>query len=59
MLNAGDKVAILLSRRDEIRTIDLTVANEPTLEWRLYPGAGTTDAQKRNLQDWLAVAASQ
>ena len=56
MLNAGDKVAILLSRRDEIRTIDLTVAKEPALEWRLYPGAGTTDAQKRNLQDWLAVA---
>jgi len=58
MLSAGDKVAILLSRRDEIRTIDLTLAKEPTLEWRLYPGAGTTDAQKRNLQEWLAVVSS-
>jgi predicted metalloprotease with PDZ domain len=50
----GDKVSILLARRDVLMRIDLTLGEEPkrgAVEIR----ADATDAQKRNLSAWLGL----
>jgi predicted metalloprotease with PDZ domain len=53
----GQKVSLLVSRRDELKRIDLTVGKEPALEWRLTQAGCATEAQKRNLERWLALTA--
>jgi len=49
-----DKVSILLARRDELMRVDLTLGEEPK-KWALEIRPDATDAQKRNLDDWLGL----
>jgi predicted metalloprotease with PDZ domain len=53
---AGDKVSFLLSRRDELKRVEMTVGKEPELEWRLTEASGTGEARK-NFERWLRPTA--
>lgn len=49
---AGDKVMVLVSRRDQLQRILLTLAGQPrNLQLEIRPDA--TEAQKHNLENWL------
>jgi predicted metalloprotease with PDZ domain len=50
----GDKVSILIARREVLMRLDLTLGNEPK-RWQLEIRPDATDAQKRNLERWLGV----
>jgi predicted metalloprotease with PDZ domain len=50
----GDKVSILLARRDVLMRLDLTLASEPK-RWQLEIRPNATDAQKQNLANWLGL----
>jgi predicted metalloprotease with PDZ domain len=52
----GDRVSVLVSRRDELKRIEMTIAKEPMVEWRLTEASGATDEQKKNLERWLRPA---
>lgn len=48
----GDKVAILVARRDQLTRIPLTLGEEPK-KWQLEIRADASEVQKRNLEHWL------
>jgi predicted metalloprotease with PDZ domain len=48
----GDKVSILVSRRDRLERIPLTLGEEPK-KWELEIRPDATDAQRQNLNAWL------
>lgn len=48
----GDKVSLLVSRRDKILRLELTFGEE-TRKWQLELKPDATAAQKRHLDDWL------
>jgi predicted metalloprotease with PDZ domain len=50
----GDKVTILIARRDLLKRIELTFGTEPR-QWRLEILPDRTDAQKQNLAAWLGL----
>jgi predicted metalloprotease with PDZ domain len=50
----GEKVSILLARRDVLMRIDLTLGEEQR-RWALEIRPNATDAQKRNLANWLGL----
>jgi predicted metalloprotease with PDZ domain len=50
----GDKVSILLARRDLLKRLDLTLGTEPA-RWHLEIRPDATDAQKQNLARWLGL----
>jgi len=50
----GDKVSILLARRDVLKGLDLTLGTEPA-RWQLEIRPDATDAQKQNLASWLGL----
>jgi predicted metalloprotease with PDZ domain len=50
----GDKVSILIARREVLMRLDLTLGNEPK-RWQLEVRPDATDAQKRNLANWLGL----
>lgn len=50
----GDKVSILIARRDVLIRLDLTLGNEPK-RWQLEIRPDATDSQKRNLESWLGL----
>jgi predicted metalloprotease with PDZ domain len=52
----GDRVSVLVSRRDELKRVEMTIAKEPMVEWRLTEASGATDEQKKNLERWLRPA---
>jgi predicted metalloprotease with PDZ domain len=49
----GDKVALLVGRRDRLVRLDVTLGNEPGRAWRLEPLPNPTDAQKQHLAAWI------
>ncbi len=49
----GDKVSILVARRDRLARIPLTLGEEPK-KWQLEIRPDATEAQKQNLEKWLA-----
>jgi predicted metalloprotease with PDZ domain len=49
----GDKVTVLVARRDKLQTIPLTLGEE-SKKWQLEIRPDATDAQKRNLDEWIA-----
>ncbi len=49
----GDKVSILVSRRDRLMRVPLTLGEEPK-KWQLEIRPDATESQKRNLEKWLA-----
>jgi predicted metalloprotease with PDZ domain len=49
----GDKVTILVSRRDRLMRVPLTLGEEPK-KWQLEIRPDATESQKRNLESWMA-----
>jgi predicted metalloprotease with PDZ domain len=52
----GDKVSILVARRDQLTRIPLTLGEEPK-KWQLEIRPDATESQKRNLEKWLGKPA--
>jgi predicted metalloprotease with PDZ domain len=52
----GDKVSILVARRDQLTRIPLTLGEEPK-KWQLEIRPDATESQKRNLDNWLGKPA--
>jgi len=51
----GDRISILVARRERLLTIDLTLATEPTREWRLEVLPELSRSQAAHLTAWLRV----
>jgi len=49
----GDKIVMLVSRRDRLTKVDVTLGTEPGRAWRLEVNPDATDAQKAQLNAWL------
>ncbi|MDA1183624.1 MAG: PDZ domain-containing protein [Acidobacteria bacterium] len=50
---AGDAVALLVARRDELRTLEAVFGAEPPGQWRLEVDPAATDAQQQQRNLWL------
>jgi predicted metalloprotease with PDZ domain len=48
----GDKVSILLARREQLLRLDVTLGTEPR-PWRIEVSPEATDTQKQRLASWL------
>ena len=51
---AGDRVRLLVARRDRLTTLDVTLTGEPGRPWRLQVRPDQTAEQKARLEGWLA-----
>ena len=49
----GDKVSILVARREQLTRIDVAFGAEPSKGWRLEVNPTSTDTQRRMLDAWL------
>jgi len=49
----GDRISVLVARREELRRVDVTLQAEPPRQWVLEPLPGATDAQRERLRAWL------
>jgi predicted metalloprotease with PDZ domain len=49
----GNKVSMLVARRDELMRLDVTFGSEPPRAWRLEVQASPTSAQEMQLRAWL------
>jgi predicted metalloprotease with PDZ domain len=51
---AGDKVTVLVARRDRLTRIPVTLGAEPGRAWRLEVAPAATDDQKARFATWVA-----
>jgi predicted metalloprotease with PDZ domain len=49
----GDAVALLVARRDALRTIEAVFGAEPPTQWRLEVDPAAADTQQRQRDQWL------
>ncbi len=49
----GDKVAVLVARRDKLTRLDVTLGAEPARVWRLETLSTATDEQKARFSAWI------
>ena len=49
----GDRVTILLARREQLQHLELTFGAEPPRAWRPEPDPAATADQQKTLADWL------
>jgi predicted metalloprotease with PDZ domain len=49
----GDRVSILLARRDRLLRVDVTLGAEPARTWQLEVNPAATAAQRKLLDQWL------
>ena len=49
----GQKVMLLIARRDELKRLAVTLAPEPVSSWNLVPRRTATPDQRRHLESWL------
>jgi predicted metalloprotease with PDZ domain len=49
----GDRVRVLVARRDRLTTIDVTLGVDPGRAWRLELRSDATNEQKEHLATWL------
>ena len=49
----GDRVALLVARRDKIMRLEVTLGVEPGRAWRIEPLATATEAQKQHVASWV------
>ena len=49
----GDKVSVLIARRDRFQRLDVTFAQEPARDWVVDLTPDPTDAQKAHRKAWL------
>ncbi|MCU1278453.1 MAG: putative protease [bacterium] len=50
---AGDKVAFTIFRRDELRLVEVTLADKPVEKFKITPSAEATPAEKAANEAWL------
>jgi predicted metalloprotease with PDZ domain len=50
----GDRVAILVARRERLRTLDVTCAAEPPQRWQLEVDPAANTVQQERFRAWLA-----
>jgi predicted metalloprotease with PDZ domain len=48
----GDKVSLLVARREQLTRIDVTLGREPAEGWRLEPDPSATPEQQARLKAW-------
>jgi predicted metalloprotease with PDZ domain len=53
---AGDRVSLLVARRERLMRLDLTLGTEPARQWRLEVRPDATDTQKAQLAAWLQAS---
>ena len=49
----GDKVTVLVARRDRLMRLEVALGAEPGRAWRLEPAPNATDEQKARLTAWI------
>ena len=49
----GDRVQLLVARRDQLMRLPVTIGAEPPRDWRLETSGSATEAQRAQLTDWL------
>jgi predicted metalloprotease with PDZ domain len=49
----GDRVTVLVARRDQLLRVPVTVSSEPPHRWELEIAPGASTAQSSRLQSWL------
>jgi predicted metalloprotease with PDZ domain len=49
----GDRVSVLVARREQLMRLDVTLGPEPPRQWRLEPRPDASDIQKARLDAWL------
>jgi predicted metalloprotease with PDZ domain len=49
----GDRISILIARREKLIRLDLTLAQEPPRSWQLEPRPDASAEQKEHLAAWL------
>ena len=49
----GDKVVVLVARREQLRRIEVTLGTEPADAWKLEAHPDATPAQQARLEAWL------
>ena len=49
----GDRVSVLVARREQLMRIDVTMGAEPVRTWRLEVNPNATETQRRMLEAWL------
>jgi predicted metalloprotease with PDZ domain len=49
----GDKVRLLVARRDQLMTLQMEFGTEPAREWRLEVNPAATETQQRQRDRWL------
>ncbi len=49
----GDRVSVLVARRDHLERMDVTLGAEPAKAWRLEPDPAATPEQRAHLAAWL------
>ncbi len=55
-LGIGEKIRVLVSRRGEIRTIEVTLGTEPKEKWTLKPVEKPSDEVRARLAKWLGTS---
>jgi predicted metalloprotease with PDZ domain len=50
----GDRVAVLVARRDRLMGVDVTLGAEPSRSWQLEVDPSATAGQRAGLDFWLA-----
>ncbi|MEW6320878.1 MAG: PDZ domain-containing protein [Acidobacteriota bacterium] len=50
---SGDRVRLLVARRDRLVTLDVTLGTDPGRPWRLEPAPAATDLHRARLAAWL------
>jgi predicted metalloprotease with PDZ domain len=50
---AGERVSLLVARREQLMRLEVTLAVEPARQWRLEVSPEATDTQKARLASWL------
>jgi predicted metalloprotease with PDZ domain len=55
----GDRVTFTVFRRDELRTVEATLAEKPLDHYKIAPAPDATDAEKALYQAWMGAPLSQ
>ncbi len=49
----GDRISVLVARREQLLKVDLPLGTEPVKSWRLEVNPNATEIQRRRLDAWL------
>jgi predicted metalloprotease with PDZ domain len=50
----GQKVTVLVARREQMREVEVTLGSEPNVSWRLEPRPDATPDQRTHLEAWFS-----